>query len=649
MNAVPDELPRRIRTTDERTERDLAVLDRTVPPKAIPTRSTLEIPGDTGDNGDTASDNALPCPHPDPAAGDSGDRAVPLARFERLNRWTDGRAPGVYWIGTTQNKQTGEVIELPPVWICSPLTVAAQTRDPQSSEWGRLLVFQDNDRREHRWAMPMRMLAGSGEELRGELLSEGLVITSHPNDRRRVADYIAREKTDVMARCVSRTGWHGDVFVLPRETFGDSDAEPVIFQTTALDGVALGQGGTLAGWIEQVAKPCAGHSRLVLALSCAFAGPCIGLLGVEGGGVHLRGPSSCGKTTAARVVASVYGSPAFVRTWRQTDNALEGVAALHSDLLLVLDEIGQLDPKHAGAVAYLLANGQGKGRSRRDGSPRAPSTWRVLFLSTGEVGLSDLVTQAGGKARAGQEVRVLDLSADAGAGFGLFDRVPEGLAAGAFADRLQRSAATHYGHALPAFVRALVIDPDRARETLRAMRDALARELAGDEACGQVRRVADRFALIAAAGELATAYRVTGWNSGEAESAIRTCFAAWLAARGTKGAAEPSAMIAQVRAFLEAHGESRFTAWDARDDGRTVNRAGFRRHTPDGPEYYVEREAFRRELAQGFDPAQVARVLVEAGALIGGGDGRLDSKVRLPDGRNARVYRIGPRLWDDAP
>lgn len=648
MNAVPDELPRRIRTTDERMEHDLALLDRRVPPKAIPTRSTVEIPGDTGDSGDTASDKALPCPHPEDTIGDTGDK-IPHARFERLDHWTDGRAPGVYWIGTTQDKQTGEVTELPPAWICSPLTVAAQTRDPQSSEWGRLLVFRDNDRREHRWAMPMRMLAGSGEELRGELLSEGLVITSHPSDRRRVADYIAREKTDVMARCVSRTGWHGDVFVLPRETFGDSDAEPVLFQTTALDGVALGQSGTLASWIEQVAAPCAGQSRLVLALSCAFAGPCIGLLGAEGGGVHLRGPSSCGKTTAARVVASVYGSPAFVRTWRQTDNALEGVAALHSDLLLVLDEIGQLDPKHAGAVAYLLANGQGKGRSRRDGSPRAPSTWRVLFFSTGEVSLSDLVTQAGGKARAGQEVRVLDLSADADAGFGLFDRVPEGLAAGAFADRLQRAAATHYGHALPAFVRALVIDPDRARDTLRAMRDALARELAGDEAGGQVRRVADRFALIAAAGELATAVRLTGWNSGEAESAIRTCFAAWLAARGTKGAAEPAAMIAQVRAFLEAHGESRFTTWDMPTDTRTVNRAGFRRHMPDGPEYYIEREAFRRELAQGFDPAQVARVLADVGALIGGGDGRPDSKVRLPDGRNARVYRIGPKLWDDAP
>jgi len=632
-----------IESIEAKAERNRAIVEQ-ARSKLMPNQT--KTGGDSGDSGDTAPHKGLQRPHSDRATGDSGDR-LPRAHFELLHEWNDGRAPGVYWVAVISDKESGAAIgEADPIWICSPLNIAALTRDPQSSEWGRLLVFPDNDGKEHRWAMPMRMLAGSGEELRAELLSEGLVIASHPTTRRMVTDYIAREKPEVTARCVARTGWHGDVFALPRETFGDSAAEPVIFQTAAPDGVALGQAGTLEGWRDHIAVRCAGNSRLVLALSCAFAGPCIGLLSAEGGGVHLRGGSSTGKTTAATVAASAYGPPSFVRTWRQTDNALEGIASLHSDLLLILDEMGQLDPKHAGAVAYMLANGQGKGRSRRDGSPRAVATWRVMFLSTGEVGLSDLVTQAGGKVRAGQEVRVIDLPADAGAGLGLFDRVPDGVAPGAFADDLKRAAGTHYGTALPAFLRALVAEPEKARTVLRSMRDALARDLAGDHADGQVRRVADRFALIAAAGELATAYGLTGWQPEEAENAIRQCFAAWLVGRGTKGAAEPAAMLAQVRAFLEAHGESRFTAWSADSGARTVNRAGYRRHTDNGPEYYVEREAFRRELAAGFDPQQVARALIAAGALIPGGDGRADNKVRLPDGRNTRVYRIGPALWE---
>ena len=79
--------------------------------------------------------------------------------------------------------------------------------------------------------------------------------------------------TDVMAHCVARTGWHGDVFAMPRETFGDSEAEPVIFQTAAPDGVALGQARTLARWTAAGADACVGNSRRGLALSVAFAGP----------------------------------------------------------------------------------------------------------------------------------------------------------------------------------------------------------------------------------------------------------------------------------------------------------------------------------------------------------------------------------------
>jgi putative DNA primase/helicase len=590
------------------------------------------------DSRDTASDRGLQRPGADSAGRDIRN-GVSRERF-RLVRdvdATDDQPAGVYAIG-----KEGEV------WICGPLEVIAQTRDESGNEWGRLNGWRDNDGRTHLWAMPMHMLAGSGDELRAELLRGGLILSSHPSRRRLVTEYIAHAKPEVTARCVQRTGWHGDAFVLPNETFGASHAEPIIFQTASPDGIALGQAGTLEEWRENIAAHCAGNSRLVLALSCAFAGPCIGLLGAEGGGVHLRGPSSTGKSTALSVAASVFGSPRYVRTWRSTDNALESVAALHSDLLLPLDELGQLDPRHAGAVAYMIANGQGKGRSRRDGSARAPATWRVLFLSTGEVGIADLVTESGGKVRAGQEVRIIDVPAGAGVDMGVFERLPDGVTSpGAFADQLKRAVGTHYGHALPAFLHSLTADPTRTRETLRAMRDALTSALAGADADGQVRRVANRLALIAAAGELATFMGLTGWPQGEAESAIRACFATWLESRGTKGPAETATMLAQARAFFEAHGESRFTPWD-RPDVRTVNRAGFRRTTADGQEFYVFTEAFRREIAKGFDHTQFARALAATGALLVG-SGESTRRERLPGEGLVRVYRVTSSLWEATP
>ena len=61
-------------------------------------------------------------------------------------------------------------------WICSQLEIQALVRDKASENWGRLLELTDADGQIHRWAMPMEMLKGSGEELRGELLRLGLQI-----------------------------------------------------------------------------------------------------------------------------------------------------------------------------------------------------------------------------------------------------------------------------------------------------------------------------------------------------------------------------------------------------------------------------------------------------------------------------------------
>ncbi|RDS79898.1 DUF927 domain-containing protein [Dyella monticola] len=643
MNGM-ETLSRHVREIDKQAIADLDLLDRLAPVQTLAKNAR-----DSRDTRDTLRTKASDRPGSKSAERDKRDNGELRPHFELVECDDATRAAGVYWIDVARDG-SGEITGYAPSrWICSPLRVAADTRDMQGGEWGRLLVFPDRDGREHRWCMPMQMLAGGGEELRGELLREGLTITSNTKDRGKLADYIQTEKPKAAARCVTRTGWHGDVFVLPRETFGEADGESVLFQSASLDGVALGQGGTLEGWREQVAARCVGHSRLVLSICAGFAGPCLGLLGMDGGGFHLRGASSTGKSTALSVATSLYGSPSFLRTWRNTDNALEGIAAMHSDLLLVLDEIGQLEPKHAGAVAYLLANGQGKGRAARDGSPRALTTWRVLFLSAGEIGLGDLVTQSGGKVRAGQEVRVIDLPADAGAGCGIFNALSDDVAPGLLADELKAASATHYGHALPAFLRALVADQGKVRKTLAESQKVIFANLVGPNTTGQVRRVAERFALLGVAGELATYYQLTGWRTGEATRAAQACFSAWLAARGTDGASEPTAMLEQVRAFLSAHGESRFTDWSVMDDApRTINRAGFRKRTDAGPVFYIEREAFRREVCTGFDPAAVAKTLMEAGALLPGSNGEATRKERLPDGRSVRVYVVTSTLWAGA-
>lgn len=560
-------------------------------------------------------------------------------RFEVMTG-RNGFRDGVYWIGC-KAAPSGVQVDEYPVWLCSPLSVEAWTRNGGGSGWGRLLVWKDGKDQRHQWVMPCSLLASEGSEIRRELLDQGLIVSEKPTAHSALIRYLRDADMNVVARSVTVTGWHGNAFVLPQETYGDSKAEPIIFQTNATDALPLERGGTMQGWREHVAAPCAGNSRLVLALSCGFAGPCLGLTDSEGGGLHLRGGSSLGKTTAVLVAASIFGPPGFMRSWRQTDNALEGTASLHSDLLLPLDEIGQLDPSKAGAVAYMLANGQGKGRAARDGTSRAIAKFQLMFLSSGEVSLGDLITESGGTQRAGQDVRVIDIAADAGAGFGMFERLPTGVSAGEFADEIRAASRTHYGHALPAFLQGLTASTDATRTRLKADRDSLTDEMVGRSE-SQVRRVAQRLALIGAAGELATSYGLTGWPAGEAMQAAKTCFEQWREARGTEGNSEPDVLLSQVRKFMETHGDSRFEPLDRnRDPMKVINRAGFSRLPGDGArEYLVLPEAFK-EIIKGHNAAWATGVLIKAGWLKPGAQGKTAQKVWIPDfGRQARVYVV---------
>jgi putative DNA primase/helicase len=182
--------------------------------------------------------------------------------------------------------------------------------------------------------------------------------------------------------------------------------------------------GTVEEWRNGVARLAAGHVLPVLTISAAFAGPLLQPAGMEGGGIHLSGSSSQGKTTLLQMGASVWGrgdNGGYVRTWLATANGLEGAAAGATDTALILDEIGQVDAAQVSAVVYALANGVGKARATKDGSLREPKTWRVVIVSSGEIKIeTKLLEDRGGKRpRAGQFVRMLDIPAQRA--HGVFD------------------------------------------------------------------------------------------------------------------------------------------------------------------------------------------------------------------------------------
>jgi putative DNA primase/helicase len=539
--------------------------------------------------------------------------------------------------------------------VCGKLDVVALIRDKDSGQWGKLLHYEDPDNQAHEWAMPMAALQGDGAEVRRALAAGGLDISQTLKMRNALVDYLSACQTDLRARSVERTGWHrcvdGYLFVLPDQAVGES-REVVRFQSDTVVRTYT-VAGTAAGWRTEVAALCAGNSRCILAICAGFASLLLEFSGLESGGINLKGSSSTGKTTALAAAASVFGGPDYVNRWRATSNGLESLAAMHNDTLLILDELAQVDPRDAGEIAYMLANGQGKQRSGRTGSARPRQTWQLLFLSAGEIGLAQHMADGGKRAKAGQEVRLVDVEADAGQGLGLFDTLHDCLDGAALSTAIKAGAVRHHGHAVLEFAKILADDADElhahiAREMPLFIQACLPDERSG----GQVHRVCERFALIAIAGELASANSVTGWQQGEAYQAAKRCFTEWLATRGSGSNAEPGAMIEAVRGFIARHEEARFTDLDIDQDPLrrvTINRAGWRRKADNGREYLIDPSVFRNEVCLGFDVTAVCKVLVAAGCLesaIEAGKLRYNLKRRIAGESPRRVYVVTAKIWE---
>lgn len=543
-----------------------------------------------------------------------------------------------------------------PLRICGRLEIAALTRDGKGDGWGRLLRWRDSEGRAHEWPMPMSLLAGDGNEYRARLLDGGLFLAPGRKARELLTVYLQTSRTEETALCVPRVGWHGDSFVLPGATIGPEGAATVLFQTPFEADHYLSIAGTLEGWRNNVGRYCSGNSRLIVSVSCAFAGPLLSLVGGESGGIHFHGITSTGKTTALLVGGSVLGGSGrngFVQSWRATANGLEAVAELHNDLCLYLDELSQMDPREAAEVAYFLGNGSGKARMSRNISARKKLTWCLLFVSAGEVTLADHARTARKRTKGGLDVRLLNVEADAGASLGLFENIHGAESPDAFARQLKDAARLFYGGPLRAYLEFLVRNRAAVEKAARNFQATFLGQHVPAGASGEVSRAAHRLALIAAAGELATDANITGWEQNEAIDAAARCFENWLSQRGTAGAVDIETAIRQVKNFIEVNGASRFQSAKARLDGRSepihekvVNRAGFRvEEDGETTAYLILPEVFRRELCEGFDYKTVAKAL-EARGFLETQPPHLSKKCRLPDVGNVRAYAVRSSILD---
>ena len=170
----------------------------------------------------------------------------------------------------------------------------------------------------------------------------------------------------------------------------------------------------------------------------------------------------------------------------------------------------------------------------------------------------------------------------------------------------------------------------------------------------QVRRVAQRFALVSIGGYLAQKYKILP-ETLNISFAVKSCFDDWLAERGTLGADEDRQIAERMRSFIEANATSRFQ--DVNDPTQRINdRVGFRRtcgkRNSEMTEFLFFPSALEKEVFPEYSLRRVLQVLDSQGWLKHKRGPRYTARIMIQGEGRKEYYCIVPPVlsedYDDA-
>jgi putative DNA primase/helicase len=296
---------------------------------------------------------------------------------------------------------------------------------------------------------------------------------------------------------------------------------------------------------------------------------------------------------------------------------------------MVIDEIGQADGKTVGDICYMLANGQGKSRMGH-----AKRSWRVMFITSGEISLHEHMAKAGVETMTGQEVRLLEIATDC-TEHGLFENIHSSKTPAEFSNRIKAATANHYGVPFQKFLAHLTANTETMESACRTYMDSFVKAVLPQNVGGVVPRAALRFALVAAAGEIATELKLTGWKKGESVRAAKKCFASWMEHHKTF---DPIAKaVDRVQKFiLENNARFEVVGGGVRLNGSKV---GYQKKG----KFLILPNVFRDSVCAGTNPESVADGLERAGYLNTSGPNRKKKQERI-DGQLGYFYSVASSI-----
>ena len=551
----------------------------------------------------------------------------------------DQRNSGVYWI-TPKDDGTEKEHRL-----CDAIDILGNGFDANSDAYRIIRYTSKETGKREIFALPCAEIGYNWKILQ----RRGIVVQAGKLNRERLTDFLQTQGGKEQWHIAKKTGWHNGAYILPNgEVIApESQAAPKVCFNGNRDLIeSYTAKSSLHQWRENVARYANGNSRLLLAIGTALAAPLLERLNENSGGFHIYGDSTDGKTTAGFVGLSVWANHNGKQTWKATPYAITNAACTRNDGFLFLDEIAQAKAHEVAESAYNLGNGQGKLQGDKDGGNRPEIRFKTLFFSTGEKSIESYVKQRNPELwQAGQAVRLPSIPSDAGKGLNLFDTIHGFADTWTFANTLSENSHKFSGVAGVEFIKAMMRDSDHMTaitQYIKNFETALPLGLGN-----QAKRVSRRFAIVAAALELATQYGITGFIAGVGQAGVMQCFNDWLDQHG-KGNHEDRALIEQAMNFFAMHGfGERFTE-NTSMEATNHNHAGFYENTKPRTFYVIE-PVMQNEIAQTYDIKKAVAVLERAKWFIRGdrGNGKTPKSFK---GERRDYYcfvGIAPPNWQD--
>ena len=307
------------------------------------------------------------------------------------------------------------------VFVSSPFEVLGLVRDDKSSGWSRYLRWKDADGEEHKYLAPATRCC-SPTTTPYAATWPTVVSRSARASKLFSRTTSSASTTNLRLTLVYSTGWHtidgSRVFALPNEIIGDAGGR-VIYEANEQKRSEYAAKGTLGEWRQAVSVPAGAHALPTLGDFRRLRRAILHPAAQESGGIHLFGNSSTGKTTLLKLAASVWGEGGLVHSWRATANGLEGVADRTSDVVLILDELGQLDSERRRDVALHARQRrrQDPHESRRDVEGHSELA-RLLYVLGRNDGRDQDHPDARSEGLHGRDAAAVNVAADRGLGFG---------------------------------------------------------------------------------------------------------------------------------------------------------------------------------------------------------------------------------------